>query len=142
MPPMTRSARALFVAVHASEVLVMKKNPNTTARNTPGSAAAIRAGQVGRDRFGGTPRLVCRVRTSVAICAHLVLGLERRSRSFHCLPGGPNVTGANATFPPASGSVVTEAWERAKLRDQGMCIPEAARAMTRRWISEVPSKSV
>jgi hypothetical protein len=26
--------------------------------------------------------------------------------------------------------------------DQGMCIPEAARAMTSRWISEVPSKSV
>jgi hypothetical protein len=27
-------------------------------------------------------------------------------------------------------------------RNQGMCMPEAARAMTRRWISEVPSKSV
>src|SRR5918994_2081394 len=44
---------------------------------------------------------------------------------------------AAARVAHAPGSAVTPRVSR----HQGMCIPDAARAMTRRWISEVPSKS-
>jgi hypothetical protein len=52
IPAITRRACMLLVAVSASDVLVMKKNPNTTARNAPGSAPAMRSDQVRPARFG------------------------------------------------------------------------------------------
>ncbi len=64
MAPMSSMACTLLVAVHASEVFVMKKKPKTTARNTPGSASAMRSGHVRARRARGGDRSGADVRRS------------------------------------------------------------------------------
>ena len=58
------------MAVKASEVLVTKKNPKTTARNAPGSAAAIRSGHFRRGFVGGAADVVALDRVSLAMVTY------------------------------------------------------------------------